>query len=148
MIRPRSSLAASALLAACLAGGAFAPSSAGAAAQASARVSPQRVGLGRAATLVASHLAPNKYYYLILSVPRGPKPRFRVFIPKLGKADGKGNMRVTFRMPIVTMCGPASVDAFQAGTPHVVHAPFTLTGCTAPRTSSPPPPPPVKKKHK
>lgn len=121
------------------------------AAQGSVRVVPYKVGIGRSATLIGSHLPANKIFTFMLQVPNANAPRVSQFVQttKLPRSDGRGNLRMQFRMPIVPVCGAASIYVRVFGQAPAVRAPIVLTGCTPPKHVSVPPPPPVpKKKHK
>ena len=116
-----------------------------AAAPASARVVPHTVAMGKNATLVASRLPAGRYYDLVLVVGNANRARWTQFIPKLGKTDGHGNLRVSFRMPVVPYCGTASIYVNEAQARVSVRAPFVITGCKPAGHQKAPPPPPSRK---
>lgn len=111
----------------------------------SARLVPHRVSIGRSATLIASRLTPKRYYDLLLAVPNASKPRAERFITTVVKSDAHGNIRASIQLPILAICGAASLYLMAPQSVLAARASLTLTGCTASKRSTSPPPPPHKK---
>jgi hypothetical protein len=116
----------------------------------SVRITPGRVAIGKTVTLVGTHLPAKTYFSLILSVPNTARSPWKQFIPTLAKSSAQGSLRITFKVPVVPLCGPATVFVYATGTAQALKAPLTLTGCKRPSAGAPPAPPapPKKKKRK
>ena len=134
-----------AVLAGAIALAAFSPARAGSL-HGTVRVVPGKVAIGKTVTLLGSHMPANTYFALIITVPTNSKSPWKQFIPSLAKTDSHGNMRVRFKMPVLPLCGPASLYVYAKA--QALTASLTLTGCKAPRPVPPPVPPKPKKKHK
>jgi hypothetical protein len=114
--------------------------------QASLRVAPTKVAIGKQVTVIGSHLQPKKIYSLILLIPNDKKPFIEQFLPKFPTSDRNGSFKLKLKIPIVTRCGKAEIESFASKSKQIVRAHFTLSGCSAPKRIKSPPPPP--KKHK
>jgi hypothetical protein len=115
----------------------------------SVHITPGKVAIGKTVTLIGTHLPAKTYFSLILSVPNTARSPWKTFIPTLAKSNAHGDLRIKFKLPVVPLCGPATVFVYASGTAQALKAPLTLTGCKRPSAGAPPAPPvPPKKKHK
>jgi hypothetical protein len=115
----------------------------------SVRITPARVAIGKTATLIGTRLPAKTYFSLILSVPNTARSPLETFIPTLAKSNAHGDLRVKFKMPVVSLCGPATVFVYATRSSKALKATLTLTGCSRASAGAPPAPPapPKKKKH-
>jgi hypothetical protein len=109
---------------------------------ASIRIVPSTVQAGGAVTLSGSHLAPGRYFTLILAVPNAAHAEIRVFIRPAVKSDSLGAIRAHIRIPRMLLCGPAQLVAFAPPKGPSVTTGLRLIGCKKVKGAPPPPPPP------
>jgi len=116
----------------------------------SVRITPDRVAIGKTVTLIGTRLPAKTYFSLILSVPNTARSPWKTFIPTLAKSSAHGDLRIKFKLPVVPLCGPATLFVYATGSAQALKAPLTLTGCKRISAGAPPAPPvpPKKKKRK
>ena len=117
-----------------------------AASRPSLSVQPRHVSIGKYATVVGVHLKANSFYTFLLAVPGSSKPGTRAFIPTLGKADARGQLRVRVRIPVLVQCGRVVLYAMAGKA--LVSTQVDLGGCRASSSTSAPPAPPAPAKGK
>jgi hypothetical protein len=108
-----------------------------------AHIVPSKVAIQSKATVTASNLQPHATVTLLFAVPDLRSHRVERLVG-ITHADGRGSIRVTVSIPLVTICGPASMYIVSALTPQNLRARFTLTGCKASGRVTAPPPLPHK----
>ncbi len=107
-----------------------------------ARILPAKVAIRGRATVYASHLHPGTVVTLLFAVPDIASHRAERLLGAT-HADARGNVRVIVSIPLVTICGPASIYVISAQTAQHLRARFTLTGCKASGKGAAPPAPPA-----
>jgi hypothetical protein len=105
------------------------------------------VVIGRTVTITAGGLRARQFYTLLFAVPNLSKARVSHLLG-LERANSRGALRVTVRLPLVATCGPAAIYAFLPHMKVETHGSFRLIGCEASRSVQAPPPPPSGKKPK
>jgi len=116
------------------------------ASQASLRVAPHPIDVGRLATVTASNVHPNTVMFLLLT-PDYQKPRHAQLMGYV-RSNARGVVSQKVRVPLTKFCGGATITLFNKKYQKSVTARVTVSGCKVGPPSKVPPPPPAPSKPK